>query len=405
MKLSDPQERSGPQGAKDRYGAMGDSPGGGGGRWADGSLAGRPGTGNGKGPSAGRKREAREETAGHRQRPVQPDKPWGGALPVPRGPGPGGAPAGPVPPGPGAGGLPGHGTGVPGGRGRQVYPYNFQAAAVLQALWTACQEAGVQARWDSPVTGVRREKGGFLLETAGREKLFARQCLLCAGGKASPKHSKGEGYSLAEGLGHQVTALRPSLAPLKSPAKCLRSLKGMRARAKAGLYRRGRLVWEESGEVQFGDGALSGICVFDLSARLEGPGPWEVRLDLAEDWEEAQALGYLKDPAPAAPPPPGRGPAGGVSQSAGGLGAGEALRPRWGPAPGPDRGQAAGGRCQAHQELGLPGDRAGALGERPGHPGRGAPGGGGPGDAGIETLPRAVPDRGTVKRGRGLRWL
>ena len=290
------------------------------------------------------------------------------------------------------------------GEGR-VYPYNFQAAAVLQALWTACQEAGVQARWDSPVTGVRREKGGFLLETAGREKLFARQCLLCAGGKASPKHSKGEGYSLAEGLGHQVTALRPSLAPLKSPAKCLRSLKGMRARAKAGLYRRGRLVWEESGEVQFGDGALSGICVFDLSARLEGPGPWEVRLDLAEDWEEAQALGYLKDPAPAAPPPPGRGPAGGVSQSAGGLGAGEALRPRWGPAPGPDRGQAAGGRCQAHQELGLPGDRAGALGERPGHPGRGAPGGGGPGDAGIETLPRAVPDRGTVKRGRGLRWL
>ena len=180
------------------------------------------------------------------------------------------------------------------GEGR-VYPYNFQAAAVLQALWTACQEAGAQARWDSPVTGVRREKGGFLLETAGGEKLFARQCLLCAGGKASPKHSKGEGYSLAEGLGHQVTALRPSLAPLKSPAKCLHSLKGMRARAKAGLYRRGRLVWEESGEVQFGDGALSGICLFDLSARLEGPGPWEVRLDLAEDWEEAQVLGYLKD--------------------------------------------------------------------------------------------------------------
>lgn len=180
------------------------------------------------------------------------------------------------------------------GEGR-VYPYNFQAAAVLQALWTACQEAGVQARWDSPVADIRREKGGFLLETAGGEKLLARQCLLCAGGKASPKHSKGEGYSLAEGLGHQVTALRPSLAPLKSPAKCLRSLKGMRARAKAGLYRRGRLVWEESGEVQFGDGALSGICLFDLSARLEGPGPWEVRLDLAEDWEEAQVLGYLKD--------------------------------------------------------------------------------------------------------------
>ena len=77
------------------------------------------------------------------------------------------------------------------GEGR-VYPYNFQAAAVLQALWTACQEAGVQARWDSPVTGVRREKGGFLLETAGGERSFLPASACSApGGRPPPSTAKG----------------------------------------------------------------------------------------------------------------------------------------------------------------------------------------------------------------------
>ena len=43
-------------------------------------------------------------------------------------------------------------------------------------------------------------------------------------------------------------------------------LKGVRAKACVHLLRRGRLVCEKSGEVQFGDGGVSGIVVMDMSS-------------------------------------------------------------------------------------------------------------------------------------------
>lgn len=182
------------------------------------------------------------------------------------------------------------------GEGR-VYPNNLQAAAVLQTLWDACREAGVTERWAFPCREIRPEKGGFLLHGPEGQRLFARQCILACGGQASPKHScPGGGYALAEALGLPVTGLRPSLVPLKSPAKALRSLKGMRCKARAALYCQGEAVYAESGEVLFGDGALSGICIFNLSARLgeTAPAGLEVSLDLLEAMEEAQVLAYLK---------------------------------------------------------------------------------------------------------------
>lgn len=182
------------------------------------------------------------------------------------------------------------------GEGR-VYPNNLQAAAVLQTLWDACREAGVQERWGFPCETIVPAQGGFLLQGPAGQPLWAGQCVLACGGKASPKHSCPEGgYGLAERLGLPVTGLRPSLAPLKSTAKALRPLKGMRCKARATLYRQGEAVYGESGEVLFGEGALSGICVFNLSARLgeTGLAGLEVGLNLLEAMEAEEVMAYLK---------------------------------------------------------------------------------------------------------------
>ena len=184
----------------------------------------------------------------------------------------------------------------PDGQGR-VYPRNLQAAAVLQCLWGSCQELGVTLRCGQGVTAITAQSGGFSLELEEGEPLFAAQVVLACGGKASPKHSwKAGGYRLAEALGHTVTPLYPSLTGLKSSKKCLRSLKGMRARAKASLMAGKECLVEESGEVMFGDGSLSGICLFDLSAGLEGalPGDLWVSLDLLEDMPYREVLNYVE---------------------------------------------------------------------------------------------------------------
>ena len=48
----------------------------------------------------------------------------------------------------------------------RVYPRSLQAAAVLQALRGACEEAGAILRCGWGVTGIRREEGGFRLENS-----------------------------------------------------------------------------------------------------------------------------------------------------------------------------------------------------------------------------------------------
>lgn len=177
----------------------------------------------------------------------------------------------------------------------RAYPRSLQAAAVLQALWNACERAGAETAWGFEAVSVIPEKQGFLLKAADGRELWAKNCVLACGGMASPKHSRGKGYALAESLGHTVTPMLPSLVPLRTASKSCKALKGMRCKARAALYRNGREIYAESGEVIFGDGQLSGICVFNLSARLRETGmkDVEVSLDLLEDLELPVLLAYL----------------------------------------------------------------------------------------------------------------
>lgn len=166
----------------------------------------------------------------------------------------------------------------------RVYPYSLQAAAVVKALCTACDEAGVQSMMGFPVGEIKPEGGGFLLRGADGGTVQARRCILACGGAASPRLSGGGGYELARALGHTVTKLSPSLVGLAVPARPTRGLKGMRCKARAALCRGRQEIYAESGEVIFGEGSVSGICVMNLSARLRGlpAGRLSLCLDLAE---------------------------------------------------------------------------------------------------------------------------
>lgn len=176
-----------------------------------------------------------------------------------------------------------------------MYPRNLQAAAVLHALRVSCS-AQTQLCTETEITRLKRKGSGFLAATQAGEEIAARRVLLCCGGAASPAHSTGDGYALVKQLGHSVTALTPSLCALRVSGKTPKALKGMRCKARASLLARGKELYAESGEVIFGDGQLSGICVFNLSARLRGLSPVDctVQLDLVEEMTEAQLVSYLR---------------------------------------------------------------------------------------------------------------
>lgn len=179
------------------------------------------------------------------------------------------------------------------GEGR-VYPRSLQAAAVLQALTTARSDAA-EICCETKITCIKRQKKGFLAVSQAGEQIAAKRVILCCGGAASPVHSTGSGYALAKQLGHTVKEPMPSLCALRVQGKTPKTLKGMRCKAKATLLFDGTPHYAESGEVIFGDGQISGICIFNLSARLRDSrnANCEVSLDLAEDMTEEELVSYF----------------------------------------------------------------------------------------------------------------
>ena len=176
----------------------------------------------------------------------------------------------------------------------RVYPVNEQAAAVLQCLLHACEELGVEVRCGAALTSVQKEKQGFSLGLSTGEKLTAGRLILACGGKAAPNLGCGDNApNLAKSLGHTVTQRVPALVRLLAP-EVPAALKGVRTKARVTLHLNGAAAGETEGEVIFGAGSLSGICVMQLSRAVAcQKGKAALSLDLLPDMEEGALRGFF----------------------------------------------------------------------------------------------------------------
>ena len=168
------------------------------------------------------------------------------------------------------------------------YPMSERAEDVVRALESEAKASGVSFMLGSEVRDVSYD-GAFRISCGG-EDILSHRLIISSGGKAGPQYgTTGDSYRFARGLGHTVNKVFPVLTGLRTPDSDI-SLKGVRVRASCALLRDGAPAAEERGEVQFGDGYVSGICVMDLSRELrysEGkPEKYELKIDLLPDMDE-----------------------------------------------------------------------------------------------------------------------
>lgn len=177
----------------------------------------------------------------------------------------------------------------------RFYPYSLQAGSVLNILRRGLERSGVRTFCEYPVESIRKSGEMFLLFSKG-ECVSARRVILATGGKACPQSgSSGDGYALLGPIGHSVTPLRPALVQLRTDPARVRPLQGVRCEAEVSLLKNGAALAASRGEVQFAQGALSGICVFELSrfAGASSGGTEELRLDLAPEFSRGELAGFL----------------------------------------------------------------------------------------------------------------
>ena len=168
----------------------------------------------------------------------------------------------------------------------RIYPLSNTAASVLDALRFAAEKSGAEIITDAHCEEITPAPNGFTVKSADHT-ITAKTVVLAGGGCASPVHgSDGSCLSLAGSLGHKTTPIRPALCPL--PAENIKPLDGVRCKCTASLTQNSSLIRTEHGEVQFTKTALSGICIFNLSAVCTG-GNAAVTLDLLPNFTMQQA--------------------------------------------------------------------------------------------------------------------
>ena len=172
----------------------------------------------------------------------------------------------------------------------RIYPYSLRANTVLDILRKNTENAETVCSCE--VIRTQKRNGVFLIDSADGKRFCAKKLILSCGGAASAQLSSGKnGYALAKSFGHTVTPLAPALCAVLVSQKDVRPLAGIRVRAKATLLEKEHEIAAESGEVQFTDHTLSGICIFNLS-RFAKPG-MRIRLDLMPEYTSAEVEALL----------------------------------------------------------------------------------------------------------------
>lgn len=167
-----------------------------------------------------------------------------------------------------------HGCQLKTERGNRVFPVSDRSASVLDCLKKQLRATGVTVvheaaeeilTKDGAISGVKTQSG----------IIAANWVILATGGVSYPSTgSTGDGYKMAQKLGHTLIPQEGSLVPLEAAGSDCSAMQGLSLRnveVKL-LDANGKLLYKDFGELLFTHFGVSGPTVLSASAHLRGAG-------------------------------------------------------------------------------------------------------------------------------------
>jgi len=166
-----------------------------------------------------------------------------------------------------------------------IFPTTGKAASVKNALLEEAQRLGVKFIYGRRVESIAKDESGFTI-TAESDTIKSKSVIIATGGKSYPAlGSTGDGYKLAERLGHNIIKPVPALASLVTDEKWLTKLQGValgnvKVSAKIG----GKKILS-TGPMMFTGKGIGGPAIFEFSRFIAEDlssiaGPLDVLIDL-----------------------------------------------------------------------------------------------------------------------------
>lgn len=163
-------------------------------------------------------------------------------------------------------------------RGNRIFPVTDRAQSVLECLEKELRKNQVQVRTNAEVAEIDVEVGEMGPKVAGlflkkqRERINADKVILATGGKSYPKTgSTGDGYKIAQKLGHTIIAPHGSIVPLEAEKRLCQSLQGLSLRNVKIVLKNtlsNQKIYEDFGEMLFTHFGVSGPTILSSSAHL-----------------------------------------------------------------------------------------------------------------------------------------
>ncbi len=153
-------------------------------------------------------------------------------------------------------------------RGGRVFPASGEAQDVVDALVRWVRRCGVTLRPQSPVARLLVEDGQMAGVAVADGRTYRADAVIVATGGASypATGSTGDGYRLAEAVGHTIVPIRPALVPLEAAGDVAPRLQGLSLHnVTARLLVDGREQAAGFGEMLFTHFGLSGPIILTLS--------------------------------------------------------------------------------------------------------------------------------------------
>ena len=159
-------------------------------------------------------------------------------------------------------------------RGNRIFPVSDKAQSVLSCLQDELRRCHVTVRTEK-VTAIETGEGRVTGVRTDKDIHESRWVILATGGVSYPATgSTGDGYRMANALGHTIVEPQGSLVPLECVEEDCRQMQGLSLRncAVKLLNAKGKVLFKDFGELLFTHFGISGPTVLSASCHLKGEG-------------------------------------------------------------------------------------------------------------------------------------
>ena len=163
-------------------------------------------------------------------------------------------------------------------RGGRVFPTSDHSSDVIGAFKTLInRNKNISLYLNTKVTGINIEDGRIKSVDVsgdnggtGNDRIYCDAVIICTGGRSYPlTGSTGDGYRLAEHMGHTIKPLSPSLVPFEIEEKCCSMMMGLSLKNVALHISSGKKkIFDEQGEMLFTHFGISGPLTLSASSHL-----------------------------------------------------------------------------------------------------------------------------------------